>query len=140
MSSLDTLCTNALLVASSILWLQCVSPSAALYTLHTNYLLEGTAIPSSCFAATVLHFPPVPGPLAAPLPLLLLLPDTAAKAVARAVATTFCTSVATAWLLACAAPPAQWTRSTSYTTYLMTRLLHCDPISALKNPMMLLGD
>ena len=50
---------------------------------------------------------PALGPLAAPEPLLLLLPDTAAKALASAVATAFCTSVATAWLLACAAPPAQ---------------------------------
>lgn len=56
----------------------------------------------------LLHFSlylPALGPLAAPDPLLLLLPDTAAKALAREVATAFWTSVATAWLLACAAPP-----------------------------------
>ena len=63
-----------------------------------HYLISPPSL-SSCYL-------PALGPLAAPEPLLLLLPDTAAKALASAVATAFCTSVATAWLLACAAPPA----------------------------------
>jgi len=49
---------------------------------------------------SLLLYLPALGPLVAPAPLLLPLGDTAAKAVARAFATAFCTSVAIAWLLA----------------------------------------